>query len=743
MTSTDNRTSCRSLVTRSWYGYIEEFGLAPFPADKYSFMAMLAKPSDEIGQYISTIYRANFTADDSGVGYGDWYLSIFNPTPFLLPSSAMPFSTADHPARVAAHFRLGDVLGGRDDGHLTLSDEDVPPGGEDVGEELGHDSFSFQRPTAPNPTAGNMTQSGLALTDLPEVTVDDRAASVIWLGTFGMNVSGPLALGLTIFTWICIPNSFHDAFSPIQILYSRPPDFGPALLAPFIPAQRFSGGLAHFIQLLILTLCVTPRSPRLSTPSGLFITWAVIVALRTLVAFIFSRAVGWAAPSLFNHNAAYEGCTGLGPIIVALGVATSIHLRHPLDSSPTLSGASAPPTTSARIMTLHAFVAVILCLLDGAPWTYGCGAIVGASIALGEAMLPRIHRAGNYQQIEEHSMPLHSLDDDVFEGTARRSTASMGGAPPSRLLLIRFATGRLIAQLLAALLAASLLRKSLSSIPRMSSLGETMSLERPIFDIVLLSSPRPQDNESASNILIDTISSYFSIIPPLSTRVSPPRISVFTHFDHQAHPAFKRAQSHFSSLSRPELGERASSIVFFRDEDQHPGTEPGHHLHLAELLRWSYERQGGSEWTMVVEDDFPVCGEWGWKGIEAVLARLELDRRAAAERQSASDAEHEPAALGAPLAGWVGAGGSGLILHRSILPVAEQLLRLYVVSDGKTLPNIVPADLVLQQCMSGEISLCGKEGIAISSRMLMGHTGAGNSAMGHDTPADRWLCRWR
>jgi hypothetical protein len=73
------------------------------------------------------------------------------------------------------------------------------------------------------------------------------------------------------------------------------------------------------------------------------------------------------------------------------------------------------------------------------------------------------------------------------------------------------------------------------------------------------------------------------------------------------------------------------------DEDRHKGLREGQYLHLAEALRWAEGRASGSgkgrgdkgvaEWVLLVEDDFALCGKWGWEGIVRVMRELEKGRR--------------------------------------------------------------------------------------------------------------------
>lgn len=173
----------------------------------------------------------------------------------------------------------------------------------------------------------------------------------------------------------------------------------------------------------------------------------------------------------------------------------------------------------------------------------------------------------------------------------------------------------------------------------------------PLLEIVILSHPRPNDaaailaststpgptspgtgkppsaNPPPTSILFTTISSYLPFLS--SERESPVRLSVFTHTT--AHPAFRQAQGWLSLDSIPQ--HTNITIEFYTDADAHPEAQTGQYLHLAEALRWAHGAVGNSgrahtvaEWVMVVEDDFALCGKWGWGGIVAVMRELEAGR---------------------------------------------------------------------------------------------------------------------
>ncbi|KAG2137501.1 hypothetical protein DEU56DRAFT_972659 [Suillus clintonianus] len=132
---------------------------------------------------------------------------------------------------------------------------------------------------------------------------------------------------------------------------------------------------------------------------------------------------------------------------------------------------------------------------------------------------------------------------------------------------------------------------------------------------------------------------------------------------------------------------------------------------------------------MLVEDDFPVCGEWGWRGILDVMNELQRDGK---------------------YGGFVGTGGSGLIIHRSLLPILTHTLRIHGLQHSPMPPSVPrrPADIIIQDCLFGTDLLCPhntqEPSLVITSRLVMDHIGGSASTMRNRRyPADRWRCGWR
>lgn len=141
---------------------------------------------------------------------------------------------------------------------------------------------------------------------------------------------------------------------------------------------------------------------------------------------------------------------------------------------------------------------------------------------------------------------------------------------------------------------------------------------------------------------------------------------------------------------------------------------------------------------MLVEDDFPICGgERGWDAVKKVMQILENTRSPGTKALNRQG-------------GFVGTGGSGLIIHRTTLPVLILLMHTHAEIASKLPPTAArrPADVVMQDCLLGADPLCPQRpeggGLVITSRMVMDHIGG--MVTTNPTKAlndDKWRCGWR
>ncbi|KAF9005944.1 hypothetical protein BDQ17DRAFT_1389556 [Cyathus striatus] len=141
---------------------------------------------------------------------------------------------------------------------------------------------------------------------------------------------------------------------------------------------------------------------------------------------------------------------------------------------------------------------------------------------------------------------------------------------------------------------------------------------------------------------------------------------------------------------------------------------------------------------MLVEDDFPLCagGEKAWSDIARVMGILENGRKAGQEI---------PERRGA----FVGTGGSGLIIHKSLLPAMIHVLLTHALVKSPIPPHVSPRppDVVMQDCLLGNDPICPpkRDGmLVITSRLVMDHIGGMMSTNPLKAKnRDKWRCGWR
>ncbi|EIW76636.1 hypothetical protein CONPUDRAFT_146460 [Coniophora puteana RWD-64-598 SS2] len=445
-------------------------------------------------------------------------------------------------------------------------------------------------------------------------------------------------------------------FSPRQIIYSC--NILPLLLAPLAIPSSFFSIASRLAQAWLIT-----RLPP-DAPLSAYSSWMLIGLSRTLEGFVLSRSVGWAYPSLFSHQALYERTGGLGPGVVAY-VLVSVTGRSILASSSRLVEDAAVASVCAG-----------LGWADGAPWTYSMAFLFSGAWIVLSKVLER--KKGGRRQPQPAYEALPSPQPNSF------SHEPLPPSPPPRL------RPALLAFII--LLTPYALWKAFT--PRTDGPGgiftppfsvkEAPLYTGPSLEILILTYPRLGDASAKDSILMTTLSSYASLLTGTGTGAGA---------GNGSHPAFEYAQETYGMSGGPEH-ELGSRVRFYRDGDEHKGMRTGQHLHVAEAFRWVVERRGSgseeaeAEWIVLVEDDFPLCGLWGWAALQRVMGVL---------------------GRGGRRGGFVGTGGSGLIIHRSLLPALSMVLRAHA---DLAMPSAVPfgafrpADLVIQDCLLARDPLC-------------------------------------
>jgi hypothetical protein len=295
----------------------------------------------------------------------------------------------------------------------------------------------------------------------------------------------------------------------------------------------------------------------------MFAFWVIIAFARTLSGFLLSRGVGWAYPRLFNHWALYETSSGIGPALTVY----LLMYGSPWTDSLLQKHRSDTMESLAIIATC-----LSLCWLDNAPWTYAMASMTSVALWL---VQPR-----NISSLRQRSRNPMALDARQLRSVVQTAMLFLF------LILVRV--------ILTNMLPSETLHMPTS--PHGTG---------PFLEILILSFPRPGDTASPDSFLSQTISSY------LPYADSDTVISVFTHAT--AHASFTHAEEHFAQ----------TPITFYTDTDIHADSFQSQHLHVAEAFRWTSKKQLHAEWVMLVEDDFPLCGDWGWRGILGVMNKLQ------------------------------------------------------------------------------------------------------------------------
>lgn len=521
------------------------------------------------------------------------------------------------------------------------------------------------------------------------------------------------------------PHRSFPAFTPRQLIDDH--DLVPLLFAPWSGPTNLSSTLSRVLQIFAL---VSYSAPISAFYQNAYSTWICIASARGLAGWVLTRCVGWAAPLFFKHWSLYESSSGFGAIL---------YVMHILQSTGTLSSPQQLPLSLPGFgfgkygqIPISLVFGATLCYLEDAPWTYGISLLCGFALVLVHRMLvlflPKIVAPSN-------RIPLNPRNWDDPEMALNREMSAFE-QPPAPILGIRdvLFIGILSLALLEAPYAIlSPIFKSMSPTPMPHSPSPSI----PLLEILMLTFPRSDVNTSTA-IMQTTIESY---IPLLNDNI---HLSVFTHATE--HPAFNTMKKLYSE-----------NATFYQDQDTHPDAWSGHYLHLAEAFRWVSDPRPNrheAEWVMLIEDDFPICaGEVGKDALRKVLAILE------SSRPPPDDSTLHP--LPRRRAGFIGTGGSGLIIHRTMLPILQAILRLHAEKHSKLPEGLQqrPPDVVMQDCILGRDPLCpiardelclNQEskpatcGMVITSRLVMDHIGGMfSTTRGKMKNSDKWRCGWR
>jgi len=368
---------------------------------------------------------------------------------------------------------------------------------------------------------------------------------------------------------------FDLTFSPRRVIHSKS-----SLIDVVVAPWMFPTSILEIVSRLIQVgvLCVLPYPASIAHMWGFWVTIAII---RVPVAFIFTRSVGWAFPPLFSHYSLYETSAGFGPSVLGL-----------IALDPNLIASLVPKEYATYAVYVTPALAAAFAWLESRAWTYGITIALTFVLAF-VTRIPLVYKyltwlypcsgvCGDQQKYDD--------DEKVIDIAPSLRSSKI----PQELRRPAFIP---ILASLAVIIPFFYIPPTRLPFPKSSSLT-------PILNVLFLSFPRPQGVEISEQLLTTTLDSY---TPHLSKDLT---LSVFTHSD--SHTALDRVQKLYPKIN------------FFTDRDSHPEDVDGHYLHLAEAFRWAEESP--AEWTMLVEDDFPIC-PGGWEVISTAMNMLESDRQ--------------------------------------------------------------------------------------------------------------------
>ncbi|KAF8945372.1 hypothetical protein BGZ47_002788 [Haplosporangium gracile] len=501
----------------------------------------------------------------------------------------------------------------------------------------------------------------------------------------------------------------------------------------------------------------------------------LVMGLRQLLGFIFSRALGWAYPSLFFSDSVIECNLGLAPFLFALLV---IQAFLPDDSDPrTSSTSSTALTTSTSIFAFRRiYVQIILCLFNVIPkaifWWAGSGLIVGFVVSLGVAYQRRMGRWGGKVRItlyEKHSQDKdvaqeqqlwqdqdalvglgitdgqdfsmtsmasnnskETSDDSDSDSNARMSLESTAASSPvlpttnfsavpgymkerTTSYIVRRLGGYVLPMIAILFFILVATRQLHNYKPNVSDdvLNSSIEPTTPfLLTLVMMTAPR----RDGMAFIKQTLSSYLDAFPDVDQPAHPlySRIQVVVYTHVTDHPRFDEARTFF------ETNPKARKHIKWIRED---GAEKSQRKHLISAIR----KIGTSEDSVylgIMEDDFPFCEG----GFQTMLNTIyEADRQVK---------DH--------CGVFITTGGSGLIFKKSVALVVSFVLEQDELAKQRGMAVPAP-DQALQNCMLGQHDYCSSCAgtMVISKTLLQRHLGHNASTSGGVYSPEAYQCGWR
>lgn len=250
----------------------------------------------------------------------------------------------------------------------------------------------------------------------------------------------------------------------------------------------------------------------------------------------------------------------------------------------------------------------------------------------------------------------------------------------------------------------------------------------PSVAFVMMTAPR-RKKDAVFSTLLDTISSYI----PQILEVPSFTFFVYTHFtEHQYFDAAMKLFpfSHYYIDGKEEKEENDISISTSEKTTltinkgkginwiRFSGSTYNLALHFSHALETVFKLSPNAEYIAVIEDDFPLCPN-------------ALDKI-----QKGISKAHHAKACGY----FFGTGGAGLVIRRDLIGLISKELLIATV----------PADIFIQECLSGRVEPCkdkcasnGDIGLYVSSRLLLRHIGHDSSTVNAKYNSNEFQCGWR
>ncbi|KAG0248019.1 hypothetical protein BG011_000626 [Mortierella polycephala] len=438
----------------------------------------------------------------------------------------------------------------------------------------------------------------------------------------------------------------------------------------------------------------------------------LIMGLRQLLGFIFSRSTGWQFPNLFFSDTMFECNLGLSPYLFALLIIQSL---FPASREKSVS--------SWNLRRTH--TQLVLCLLNVVPkatvWWGSSGVIVGFAAATLIVYQRRMGRWGG--KVKTSAFEKQLWETEVFEAMLEEDdeftdSTTTGEGPQSKEKKNSTTPWKTLAYILPTfffvalvLFGSNQLHTLRTDVPN-DVLNNSIEPDKDyLLTLVLMTAPRKR----GTTYIKETLSSYLANFPdeetdPLYSRI---QIVVFTHFTD--FPGYDDARDYFDRIPKAR-----KHVKWVREE----GSEKNQRKHLVNAIR-KVGTVEDSTYLGLMEDDFPFC-EGGWQ---------EMLNTIYTANQKVKD----------HCGVFVGTGGSGLIFKQSVALTASFILENDMQTQALGLQT-PPPDISLQDCMLGEHELCSScAGTMVTSRtLLQGHLGY-NSSTSSDDGYDKsqFQCGWR